>query len=179
MTIAIAVKVGDGVVLGADSAATLSGEGGIANVYFNAEKITNLVKGLPLGMAVYGLGGLDGRSIASLAKDLRARFTGNDPKWNLDAATYTMPWVAERVRAFFFDEYYLKEFPRKLRDANGNQVDKWEQMGFFVAGFSANADHSESWTVEIDAFCGGARQVPRVTTDGATDSAGDAASGRD
>ena len=56
MTIAVAVKVGDGVVLGADSASTLSSNGGVVNVYFNAEKIINLVKGLPLGMVVYGLG---------------------------------------------------------------------------------------------------------------------------
>jgi len=102
-------------------------------------------------MAVYGLGGLDGRSIASLAKDLRARFAGNDPTWKLDEATYTMHWVAERVRTFFFDEYYLKEFPRRSKDANGHPIDKWEPMGFFLAGFSANADHSEIWTVEIDA----------------------------
>lgn len=54
MTIAIVVKVGDGLVLGADSAATLGGVGGVANVYFNAEKLSNLVKGLPLGMAVFG-----------------------------------------------------------------------------------------------------------------------------
>ena len=94
MTIAIALKVGDGVVLGADSAATLSGEGGVANVYFNAEKLTNLVKGLPLGMASYGLGGLDGRSVTSLSKDLRQLFTGTDPAWRVDPAHYTMQWVA-------------------------------------------------------------------------------------
>jgi hypothetical protein len=152
MTIAIALKVGDGIVLGADSAATLSGDGGVVNVYFNAEKLTNLVKGLPLGMAVYGLGGLGGRSITSLSKDLRARFVSKEPMWALDREKYTMQWVAQRVRAFFFDEYYLKEFPKQGRDANGQVVDKWEQMGFFVAGFSANADHAELWAVEIDAM---------------------------
>jgi hypothetical protein len=151
MTIAIGVKVGDGIVLGADSAATLSGVGGgVANVYFNAEKLTNLVKGLPLGMAVYGLGGLDGRSVTSLAKDLRARFTGSDPKWRLDRSSYTMEWVATQVRAFFYEEFYCKEYPRQLEDGNGQRANRWDQMGFFIAGFSANADHSEVWSVEID-----------------------------
>lgn len=152
MTIAIAVKVGDGVVLGADSAATLSGEGGVVNVYFNAEKLTNLVKGLPLGMAVYGLGGLGGRSITSLAKDLRARLTtaGAGTEWWLERDKYTMQWVAERVRKFFFEEYYRKEYPKKVKDVQGKDVDKWDSMGFFIAGFSAGADHSEIWAVEID-----------------------------
>ena len=150
MTIAIALKVGDGVVLGADSAATLSGAGGIANVYFNAEKISNLVKGLPLGMATFGLGGLDGRSVTALAKDLRQRLTTGDANWRLDPGSYTMSDVATRVRRFFYDEYYLKEFPKKVKDAKGAEIARWERMGFFVAGFSSGAAHAEVWTIEID-----------------------------
>lgn len=102
-------------------------------------------------MAVYGLGGLGGRSITSLAKALRGRFVSNDPVWALDREKYTMQWVAERVRAFFFEEYHRREFPKTGKDAEGQPVDKWEQMGFFVAGFSATADHAELWAVEIDA----------------------------
>jgi hypothetical protein len=151
MTIAIALKVGDGVVLGADSAATLSGEGGVVNVYFNAEKLFNLVKGMPLGMAVYGLGGLSGRSVTSLAKDLRQRFMSNDPAWHLDAGSYTMAWVAERVRAFFYDELYLSEYPLKGVAPDGRSVEVWATMGFFIAGFSAGANHPELWKIEIDA----------------------------
>lgn len=150
MTIAIAVKVGDGVVLGADSAATLSGEGGVVNVYFNAEKITNLVKGLPLGMAVYGLGGLGGRSVSSLAKDLRTLFNGQDDHWRLDPDQYTMKWVADRVRQFFYEDRYRQEFPKKIKGPDGREVDQWAQMGFFIAGFSAKADQSEIWAVEIN-----------------------------
>ena len=42
MTIVIALKVGDGVVLGADSASTLTyGTGTYQNSYFNAEKLYN------------------------------------------------------------------------------------------------------------------------------------------
>jgi 20S proteasome alpha/beta subunit len=37
MTIAIALKVGDGVVLGADSAVTITGQNQFVNAYFNAE----------------------------------------------------------------------------------------------------------------------------------------------
>jgi hypothetical protein len=56
MTIAVALKVQDGIVLAADSASTLFGEGvggagpGVVNVYNNADKIVNLGKGLPIGI---------------------------------------------------------------------------------------------------------------------------------
>src|SRR4051812_22457270 len=63
MTIAIALKVGDGVVLGADSASALVTMNGYAeNVYFSGEKVLNLVPGLPVGLLTYGLGGLENRS---------------------------------------------------------------------------------------------------------------------
>lgn len=150
MTIAVAVKVGDGIVLGADSASTLASNGGVVNVYFNAEKIINLVKGLPLGMVVYGLGGLDGRSVTSLAKDLRERLSGNDAHWQIDPAKFTMQQVAERVREFFYDEYYVKEYPKKSVGTGGATVDVWDQMGLMIAGFSGGAPHSELWAVEID-----------------------------
>lgn len=101
-------------------------------------------------MAVYGLGGMGGRSITSLAKDLRARFGGVDAAWAIDREAYTMQWVAERVREFFFVNYYQREYPKKGKDPNGNAVDKWDQMGFFVAGFAAKADHPEIWAVEVD-----------------------------
>ena len=150
MTIAVAVKVGDGVVLGSDSASTLAGPDGVINVYFNAEKIVNLVKGLPLGMIAYGLGGLSGRSVTALAKDLRRRLSSADPKWRLDPTAYSVESVASKVVEFFYEEHYRKEYPRKATDSKGVLVDKWDVMGFFVVGFSADSDHSEVWAIEID-----------------------------
>ena len=50
MTIVLALKVGDGVVLGADSASTIVGDqNSYHNSYFNAEKLFNLVKGMITG----------------------------------------------------------------------------------------------------------------------------------
>ena len=150
MTIAIALKVGDGVVLGADSASTLMSDQGVANVYFNAEKICNLRKGLPIGMVTYGLGGIGGRSVTSLAKDLRERFTSGEPDWHLDPAGYTIELVADRLRTFFYDELYTPQFAN-LPDGAG-----FQPMGFYVAGFSAQHAHAEVWQVEIngDGTCG-------------------------
>lgn len=114
MTIAICLKVGDGVVLGPDSAASLIGENErYFNVYNTAEKTFNLVKGLPIGMMTFGLGGMAGLSIGALVRDLRKRLSGEDPRfadWALDRSSYTIEQVASRVRGFFIDELYAHEF---------------------------------------------------------------------
>lgn len=148
MTIAIALKVGDGIVLGADSASTLAGPNGVVNVYFNAEKLFNLVKGWPIGAVTYGLGGLDGRSISSLAKDLRKELQPGS-KTALDAASYTIEEVAHRVRSFFYEDRYAKQMPLRYAEPGGAEVISFPPMGFLVAGFSAGQSHPEVWQVEI------------------------------
>lgn len=152
MTIAIALKVGDGIILGADSASTLSAAGGVANVYFNAEKLINLVKGKPIGLLTYGLGGLDGRSVSALAKDLREELSRTTGNIIIDLTTYTIEDIANHVKRFFFDERYVPEFAQR--------PDK-QAMGFLVAGFSAGATQAEIWAVEIDNFgnCSGAQRL--------------------
>jgi hypothetical protein len=145
MTISIALKVGDGVILGADSASTMVAAGGIANVYFNAEKVFNLVKGLPIGVVIAGLGGLSGRSITSLSRDLRVRISSTTKKeWRLDKRDYSIEQAASLLRRFFFDEHYAPQF--------AGQADASPQPGlsFLVAGYSAGAAMSEVWAVEVD-----------------------------
>lgn len=166
MTIAICLKVGDGVVLGTDSASSLIGDNErYFNVYSSAEKTTNLVKGLPIGMMSYGLGGLLGRSIGSLARDLRHRLQGDDPGfkgWWLDPESYTIGEVARRVKGFFYDELYRKEFgPPALPgddggdgaggsdQAPGAAVPRFPSLGFIVAGYSASEAYPEVWEIEV------------------------------
>ncbi len=142
MTIVIALKVGDGLVLGADSASTLiRSDGQYHNSYFNAEKLFNLVKGLPIGAVTYGLGGLANRSMGSLAKDLRKRLSdSSDKQWYVDPASYKLQEVAERVRQFFYEELYVKQF---------NPGSPSPALGFMVAGYSAAADSAEVWKVSV------------------------------
>jgi hypothetical protein len=122
MTIAICLKVGDGVVLGTDSATSLIGENDrYFNVYNTAEKTFNLVKGLPIGMMTFGLGGMAGLSIGALARDLRKRLSGEDPRfpdWALDRKSFTIEQVAQRVKEFFYDELYQSEFGPILPEAS-------------------------------------------------------------
>lgn len=144
MTIVVSLRVGDGAVLGADSASSLQSTGGISNVYFNAEKISNLVKGLPLGMATYGLGGMGGRSITYLAKDLRDRLSHGEHAMHLDRDGFTVEEVALKVREFFYEEHYLPEFGAP---ENGEAR---PAMGFLIAGYSAKSVRPEMWSVEVD-----------------------------
>ena len=142
MTIVLALKVGDGVVLGADSASTIVGiQNSYHNSYFNAEKLFNLVKGLPIGAVTYGLGGLANRSVGSLAKDLRVRLSdAGAADWYLEPASYSIEQVAERVKQFFYDDIYLKSVP-KSADAPG--------MGFLIAGYSATSESAEIWKFTV------------------------------
>src|SRR5262245_40602412 len=114
MTIAVSVKVNDGIVLAADSAATLMGNDGsgnmtILNVYNNANKIFNLRKGLPVGAMTWGQGAIGNASISALVKDLRARFHGDkgDAKWKIPVGKpYKVADIAWRLREFIYDEHY-------------------------------------------------------------------------
>lgn len=169
MTIAICLKVGDGVVLGTDSAASLIGENErYFNVYNTAEKTFNPVKGLPIGMMTFGLGGMAGLSIGALARELRQRLSGEDPRypeWKLDRSTYTIEQVADRVKQFFFDELYQEEFgPLPTSDGSvaegaadvdqgegtpGEKAPEYPLLGFAVAGIPANDYYTQVWTVQI------------------------------
>lgn len=172
MTIAICLKVGDGVVFGTDSASSLIGDNDrYFNVYNTAEKTFNLVKGLPIGMMTFGLGGLAGLSIGTLARELRQRLSGDDPlhaDWAIDPRAYTMEEVAHRVREFFYDELYQAEFgplpstgPSPAADGSGDGQDaevegtpgekapEFPLLGFVVAGIPANDYYTQVWTVQV------------------------------
>ena len=157
MTIALCLKVSDGAVFGADSAATVFDAAG-ERVYTSAEKIVNLHKQLPLGMVVYGLGGMGGRSTTTLAKDLRSFFSGpveGREEFEIDADGYTMEEVAGHVRRYFFEELYTSEITpifEELREtAEQPETVSFPDMGFLIAGMAAGESKSEIWSLAIDA----------------------------
>jgi len=76
VTIAISMKVNDGIVLAADSASAIieknpSGTLSVVNIYNNANKIFNLIKGKPVGLIAWGSGSIGNSSISTLTKDFR------------------------------------------------------------------------------------------------------------
>jgi hypothetical protein len=149
LTIAISIKINDGLVLASDSASTVLGQGpdgqlGVVNVYNNASKIFNLRKGFPIGAITWGAGSIGQASISTIIKDLRQAFTGKSkarPDLELKSHEYTVESVAHRLKEFVFDELYEPAFK-----SNSQKPD----LGFIVAGYSANDDPmADEFQIEI------------------------------
>ena len=151
MTIAVSLKVHEGVVLASDSASTLAqvqsdGAMSVANVYYNVNKIANLVTGLPLGIMTWGAGSIGPESISTLFKDLRQMLTGEragpgGADWKVDPSDYAVADVADRVREFIYQNKYAPVF-------GGNaQV---PDLGLTVAGYSTDGDYAEAYKIEMD-----------------------------
>src|ERR1044072_3015259 len=149
MTIAVSLKVHEGVVLASDSASTLAqvqsdGTMSVANVYYNVNKIANLVKGLPLGVMTWGSGSIGPESISTLFKDLRQMLTGERPgpggaDWKVDFSDYAVADIAERVRYFVYQPKHAAVF-------DGN--DQVPDLGLVVAGYSTGGPHAEAYKIE-------------------------------
>lgn len=142
MTVAVVVKVWDGIVLAADSATTMRLQDGSSQVYNSANKVFQLHRQLPVGAMTWGLGSIGPASIATLAKDLRTRLMGQDknrPDWQLDPDSYTVEEVARRLVEHFHAELYSQVFA-------GQQPGR---LGLLVAGYSANETAAEAWLVEL------------------------------
>jgi hypothetical protein len=147
VTVGVAVKVFDGIVLAADSATTLDlfdEKGNVTDhqVYNNANKIFHLHRNLPVAAMTYGLGQLGGASISSIAKDLRQRFMGLDNDrldWQLTEG-YTLEQVTDRLVELMFDELY--------EPLHGAAPPK-SPLGFFIAGYSDKSSTAEAWEVII------------------------------
>jgi hypothetical protein len=160
LTIAVSIKINDGLVLAADSASTVIGathEGQLQvfNVYNNAVKLFNLRKGLPIGAVTWGSGSIGQSSISTIIKDLRQMFTsggGKHPEWELSPKEYTVEMVAKYLKQFVFDELYVSAF----RDFAFQKPD----LGFIVAGYSADAPMADEFQIDIkNGECIGPRPI--------------------
>ena len=151
MSVAILIGVHDGVVLAADSASTLSMPappgvalprgipGVVGNVYDNANKIFNIVKGLPIGCITFGSGNIGNASIGTLIKDLRKKLTDTPKEMDFDSASYSMEGVATILAKFLETECGNLDPLAKERTT----------VGFLLGGYSKPGDLGESWSVDI------------------------------
>lgn len=146
VTIALLIKVHDGVVLAADSASTLTatnpdGSTSIMNIYNNANKVFNLHKGLPIGAMTWGLGNIGPASISTLSKDLRAKFQGaNSDPWAIDATSYDIEVVAAQTAQFFYDDHFIPVY-----GASG--VNTGPDLGYLVGGYSTAEDEPRVFVI--------------------------------
>lgn len=168
MTIAISLKVDDGVILASDSATSLivrdhQGRAGVANIYNTANKVFNLRKGLPVGAITWGAGSIGNASISTLIKDLRKRFSGELQQykiWHIDSDSYTIQSVADKLKEYIYDELYVPEFQ------------SWQEkptLGFIVAGYSSNEGFAEEYQIDIvNGICSGPKLIRPKNDSGAT-----------
>lgn len=147
MTIALSLKVDDGVVLAADSATSLIRQGGqsVANVYNNANKVFNLVKGLPIGVITWGAGSIGNASIATIVKDLRQRLSGEDDAhgdWQLNRENYSLEEVAQTFQKYIYEDLYEPAF-------ESLDADRRPALGFIVAGYSSHDGEAAEYQIDI------------------------------
>lgn len=159
MTVAIWVKVYDGIALATDSATTLQLPGS-HHVYNNADKIFHLHRDFPIGAMTWGLGQIGPASISTVSKSLRLRLMGRDPAhqdWELNDA-YTIEGVARRVAEMFCDSIQQ------------SGLTAWPgQLGYLVAGYSGGSDQPEVWKLEFQGSCA---TPPTPTLEQSTDEYG-------
>jgi hypothetical protein len=142
MTIAISLKVNDGVVLASDSAASIwaqSPDGqtlGVVNIYENADKVFNLCKGHPIGAITWGSGSIGNSSISTLVKDFRKVL---NPSLISDGK-FTIEEISNQFSKFIYNEHYLPAFSSWVRKPD---------IGFIIAGYGAGLDYAEEWIFEI------------------------------
>lgn len=163
MTVCVGIAVNDCLVFAADSASSLvstdpaTGKTSIYNVYQHGDKVFNLYRNLPIVAMTCGMGNIGTASIATLAKDLRARFQSKDAKWHLDKDKYTLKEVAEKARAYIFDECFQALDPKPGEDAS---------FEFWIGGYSS--DRSKGHEVWKIAIVGGNCEAPQLVMDTST-----------
>jgi hypothetical protein len=144
LTIALSVKINDGVVLATDSASTVIGAlkpnvpPSVLNVYNHANKAFNLLKGSPIGAVTWGAGAIGNASTSSLVKDFRKRLRGE-----LNLEKYTIEDVAIKLRKFIYEDNYVEAF-------KALKPEQQPQLGFIVAGYSSGAAWADEYSIVID-----------------------------
>jgi hypothetical protein len=130
MTVIVSVKINDGIVMASDSASTFAS----GQVYLNADKIVNLIKGKPIGAMVTGDGGIGLESFTTMFKDLRNHLSkmvgGKFPD------SYTVEQVTAEAATFF----------REKLSAEDCQV-AFVRIRF--CGYSTGRPLSEEWQLEL------------------------------
>jgi hypothetical protein len=147
MSLVVYVKVSEGIVLAADSAATVAGEiigpegkksEGVLKVFYNSKKL-NQILGLPVGVLNWGLSHLEMRTISSLVEQCATeKIQKLEGVQNEDAPSYTVKQIADEIGEFIAPLYETatEKTPEKKRKP---------ELGLIVAGYSSGEFFPEEW----------------------------------
>lgn len=149
MSVVIVVKVSEGLVLAADSAATLTGRvtgpdgvigEGVLQTFYNAKKLLQIGNDLPIGVLTWGQAFIGPRTVESLIRE----WEYNNSWQSLDTFREVHP----------NEEYSVENCARQLMEhlANAHQEEfgnrpKEQQpgLGIVVAGYSEKSFFPEIW----------------------------------
>jgi hypothetical protein len=99
MTIAVSAKVGEGLVMAADSTSSFFSQNTLAQSYHNARKLLQL-KDYPIGILTFGLASVAGRNLESLV----AEFEQTLPDCRA-GEPYTVREITDGLHAFLLERY--------------------------------------------------------------------------
>jgi hypothetical protein len=95
MSVAVSCNLSDGVILGVDSAVTVSAAGkGIFKVYEHSQKLFQ-IQDKPIGVAIFGMANIGERTIGSYLREFEVK----NPNNVLNTAK-TMAEIVEAIRVF-------------------------------------------------------------------------------
>lgn len=139
MSVAVLCNLSDGAVIGVDSALTVTNANGIQKVFEDGEKLFQLAD--RIGVATYGLAGLEGRSIGSFIREFE--------RSNQGIGSQPIAKTVEALRSFFYDVY--SRFASTIFAKPFEEIDKatLTPLGLIVVGYSPGSFFSEAWEVRI------------------------------
>ncbi len=171
MSVVIVVKVSEGLVLGADSAATIQGrvespEGvreGVLKTFFNARKLLQ-IGDFPIGVLTWGKAFIGSRTIESLIREWEYKNNWQSEKEyseHHDGQKFKVKTCAEKLCRYLAG-LYAEEFG----EATNNDC---PIIGFIVAGYSQEEFFPEIWRFVFPVDNGGQIHNQRPDRDGKPD----------
>ena len=149
MTVCVAVKVYDCIVLAADSAVTITGHQGVANVWQHGNKLFHLHKHLPIAAMTAGMGSFGPASVSQLTKDLRIFLSGPVKEGGLRQSQYTIGEVVKIANDLFFASY----------ERFVPTPDKKHSFQLWIGGYGSHDSKAEMWEC---GFRKGVKQEPKL-----------------
>lgn len=148
MSIVVAVRVGEGLVLAADSASTLQARdpggrlAGIAKIFNNATKLLQL-RDYPVGVATWGAGNIGARSISSLISE----YANTRPKLeDIEQDSLSVQEEKQLLLDFLF-EFYTGTYP----DWEAQPEDQRVGFGVLIGGYSGREFFPQEFVFDVPA----------------------------
>ena len=131
MSIAVSIKVQDGVVLASDSCVLHKGQ-----IYFNADKTLAPVRGLPIGVIISGDGAIGLTSVLDHLREFGNLAASKTSPLRVDRAAYQLRSIAAAVADY-------------LSDASARESSNM-LTSLILSGYSAETKLPETWRILLD-----------------------------